>query len=78
MKRLFVCMLLFISSACNVMACSMFYYVGKASGKIYFVNNEDYWYDADASIQIIPADKTAHARLWQCIGHGIHDRVQIK
>ena len=27
-------------------------------------NNEDYWYDADAYIQILPASRNRLARLW--------------
>lgn len=45
-------------------ACSMFYYIDKTTGKIYFVNNEDYWYDVKAYIQINPKSKDEFARLW--------------
>jgi choloylglycine hydrolase len=45
-------------------ACSMFYYVDKATGKIYFVNNEDYLYNVKAIIQINPKSKNEFARLW--------------
>jgi predicted choloylglycine hydrolase len=48
----------------RVTACSVVYYVDKHSGKIYVVNNEDYWYDVDAYIQIIPASRKHLARLW--------------
>jgi len=45
-------------------ACSMFYYVDKTTGKIYFVNNEDYWYNVNPYIQINPKSKNEFARLW--------------
>lgn len=45
-------------------ACSMFYYIDKTTGKIYFVNNEDYWYNVNAYIQINPKSKNEFARLW--------------
>ncbi len=45
-------------------ACSVLYYVDSATGNIYFVNNEDYWYDVDAYIQIEPKSKNKLARLW--------------
>lgn len=45
-------------------ACSVLYYVDVKTGKVYAVNNEDYWYDVDAYIQIEPKTKTKYARLW--------------
>jgi choloylglycine hydrolase len=48
----------------EIKACSMFYYVDKTTGKIYFVNNEDYWYNLNAYIQINPKSKNEFARLW--------------
>ncbi len=45
-------------------ACSVVYYIDKHTGKIYVVNNEDYWYDVDAYIRIIPASRKHLARLW--------------
>ena len=45
-------------------ACSMFYYIDKTTDKIYFVNNEDYWYDVKPYIQINPKTKIEFARLW--------------
>ena len=45
-------------------ACSMFYYVDRTTGKIFFANNEDYWFDVKAYIQINPATKNEFARLW--------------
>lgn len=45
-------------------ACSVLYYVDTATGKIYVVNNEDFWYDVDAYIQIESSTSETHARLW--------------
>lgn len=45
-------------------ACSVLYYVDSKTGKIYAVNNEDYWLDVDAYIQIEPKSKNEFARLW--------------
>lgn len=45
-------------------ACSILYFVDEESGKIYIVNNEDYWYDEDAYLQLMPASKGTYARLW--------------
>ncbi len=42
----------------------MLYYIDSSSGKIYVVNNEDYWYDVEAYIQINPASRNKLARLW--------------
>lgn len=42
----------------------MFYFIDKATGKIYFVNNEDYLYNVKAYIQINPKTKDEFARLW--------------
>ncbi len=45
-------------------ACSVVYYIDKHTGKIFVVNNEDFWYDVDAYIRIIPASGKHLARLW--------------
>lgn len=45
-------------------ACSVLYYIDVTTGKIYFVNNEDYWYDVKAYIQIEPKSKSELARAW--------------
>ena len=45
-------------------ACSVLYYIDSATGKIYVVNSEDYWWDVDAYIQIEPKSKKKFARLW--------------
>lgn len=34
------------------------------TGKVYFVNNEDYWLDVNAYIQIESKSKTKLASLW--------------
>ena len=45
-------------------ACSVLYYVDPNTGNIYVANNEDYWYDVDAYIQIMPGSRNKLARLW--------------
>lgn len=45
-------------------SCSVLYYIDKHTGKIYVVNNEDYWYDVEAFIQINPGSRNKLARLW--------------
>jgi hypothetical protein len=45
-------------------ACSVLYYVDSHTGKIFVANNEDYWYDVDAYIRILPASGKRLARLW--------------
>lgn len=45
-------------------ACSILYYVDAKTGKIYVVNNEDYFLDVNAYIQIEPKTKRKYARLW--------------
>ena len=45
-------------------ACSVLYYRDSLSGNIYVVNNEDYWYDVEAFIQIEARTKKEFARLW--------------
>lgn len=45
-------------------ACSIVYYIDSKTGKIYFVNNEDYWYDVKPYIQIIPSSKNEFGRIW--------------
>jgi penicillin V acylase-like amidase (Ntn superfamily) len=46
------------------MACSVLYYIDARTGKIYAVNNEDYWYNVKPYIQIIPKSKKGLGRLW--------------
>ena len=45
-------------------ACSVIYYVDSATNKIYVANNEDYWYDTEPYIQVMPRSKHQLARLW--------------
>jgi predicted choloylglycine hydrolase len=45
-------------------ACTIVYYIDSKTGNIYFVNNEDYWYDVKPYIQIIPSDKNELGRIW--------------
>ncbi len=56
--------LAFTVSTVETFACSIFYYVDSKTGKIYFVNNEDYWYDVKPYIQIIPSSKNEFGRIW--------------
>lgn len=42
----------------------MFYYIDSKTGKIYFVNNEDYWYEINPYIQIMPCSKNELGRIW--------------
>lgn len=45
-------------------ACSIVYYIDSKTGHIYFVNNEDYWYNVKPYIQIIPASHNELGRIW--------------
>lgn len=45
-------------------ACTIVYYIDSKTGKIYFVNNEDYWYDVKPYIQIIPSSNNELGRIW--------------
>lgn len=56
-----VCFLLFPSLT---KACSVLFFVDSVTGKVYVVNNEDYWYDVNAFIKIEPKSKKQLARLW--------------
>ena len=60
---LFILLGLFINET-QVEACSVIYYVDPATGKVYAVNNEDYWYDVKAYVKIEPKTKSKRARLW--------------
>jgi choloylglycine hydrolase len=67
MKRIRVLVIVLLSILLlleETRACSMFYYIDKTTGKIYFVNNEDYWYNVNPYIQINPKSKNEFARLW--------------
>ena len=58
------CLLFSLLWDSRLLACSVLYYVDTISGKIYVANHEDYWYDVDAYIQIMPGSKKEKARLW--------------
>jgi penicillin V acylase-like amidase (Ntn superfamily) len=45
-------------------ACSIVYYIDSKTGKMYFVNNEDYWYHVKPYIKIIPSSATEFGRIW--------------
>ncbi|WP_405202712.1 carcinine hydrolase/isopenicillin-N N-acyltransferase family protein [Dokdonia sp. LLG6352-1] len=55
---------LIAACASSMYACSILYYVDKETGTIYAVNNEDFWLDTDAYIQIEKATSKKLARLW--------------
>lgn len=46
------------------LACSIIYYIDSKTGRIYFVNNEDYWYDVKPYVQIMPGSKGQLGRIW--------------
>ncbi|MGB5318049.1 carcinine hydrolase/isopenicillin-N N-acyltransferase family protein [Eudoraea sp.] len=48
----------------STVACSVLYYIDEETGKIYVANNEDYWYDTEAYLQIEPSTTNHFARLW--------------
>jgi choloylglycine hydrolase len=66
MKKNIFCLLMFFSFGItqSLKACSIFYYIDSLTGKIYFVNNEDYWYDMKPYIKIIPSKKNEIGRIW--------------
>jgi choloylglycine hydrolase len=59
---LLVGFLLLLTAPAN--ACSILYYIDSASGRIYVVNNEDYWLDTKVTLHIEPRSKKELARLW--------------
>lgn len=64
MLRIFLFLFLMIGFSSKSNACSIVYFIDSISGKIYVANNEDYWYNIKDYIQILPAEKDKHARLW--------------
>lgn len=62
--KILLLFLVFTVFTVEIFACSIFYYVDSNTGKIYFVNNEDYWYDVKPYIQIIPSSKNEFGRIW--------------
>ncbi|WP_426485214.1 carcinine hydrolase/isopenicillin-N N-acyltransferase family protein [Flavobacterium sp. 2] len=57
-------LLILIALTTDTSACSIVYFIDSKTGKIYFVNNEDYWYDVKPYIQIIPGLKGELGRIW--------------
>lgn len=57
-------LLLIIILPVKSVACSIVYYIDSKTGNIYFVNNEDYWYNVKPYIQIIPASHNELGRIW--------------
>lgn len=53
-----------VSHAIVSKACSVLYYISPQTGKIYAANHEDYLYNVDAYIQVMPQSKGKLARLW--------------
>ena len=67
MRTVLICCLIFILVpvlSYTAGACSVLYYHDARSGKIYVVNNEDYWYDIHPYIRIEPRSEKKSARLW--------------
>ncbi len=64
LKQFLISFIFFFFSIAASQACAVVYYIDSATGKIYVANNEDYWYDVDAYIQIEPKSKNKLARLW--------------
>jgi hypothetical protein len=66
MRNIKISMLVIIISIFSVktFSCSIFYYFDSKTGKIYFVNNEDFWYVVKPYIQIIPSSKNELGRIW--------------
>jgi choloylglycine hydrolase len=58
----FIVLILFLFR--HTKACSVLYFIDKKTGNIFVANNEDFWYDTDAYIQIVPGSKNKLARLW--------------
>jgi penicillin V acylase-like amidase (Ntn superfamily) len=63
-KHILALLVVFLVMHTHIDACSIFYYIDKATGKIYVVNNEDYYYSVKPYIQINPKDDKSYARLW--------------
>lgn len=64
LKTIFFSVILVLGYVYTSFACSILYYVDKETGKIYAVNNEDFWLDTEAYIQIEKSSKNKLARLW--------------
>ena len=59
-----ILVLIALSFCGKALACSIVYYIDTKTGKIYFVNNEDYFYDVKPYIQIKPSSKGELGRIW--------------
>ena len=57
-------LVLIISFSGKTKACSILYYRDNTTGKIYAVNNEDFWYDVKPYIMVLPNNEGKFARLW--------------
>ncbi|MBC9930535.1 carcinine hydrolase/isopenicillin-N N-acyltransferase family protein [Chitinophaga qingshengii] len=64
MKTLICCCLCLLTGLFSAHACSILYYIDAKTGKIYAVNNEDYWFDVSPYILIQPHTDGKLARLW--------------
>lgn len=62
--KILLLFLVFTVFSLKTFACSIVYYIDSKTGKIYFVNNEDYWYDVKPYIQITPSSKNELGRIW--------------
>ena len=62
--KLLTFLLVFTFFSAKTFACSIVYYIDGKTGHIYFVNNEDYWYDVKPYIQITPGSKKEFGRIW--------------
>jgi penicillin V acylase-like amidase (Ntn superfamily) len=58
---LFLSIMIFSTRA---ITCTIIYYVDSKTGKIFFVNNEDYFYNVKPYIQIIPSSNNELGRIW--------------
>lgn len=63
-KKIILLLLLVNMIAFRMKACSILYYIDALTGKIYVVNNEDYFFNVKTYIKIMPHDKQGLARLW--------------
>ena len=65
MRIVFALIFVFLTfSNTRILGCSVVYFINMATGEIFIANNEDYWYDVNPYIQIIPMTKKGYARLW--------------
>ncbi|WP_042481882.1 carcinine hydrolase/isopenicillin-N N-acyltransferase family protein [Solitalea canadensis] len=64
MRQLVLVLSLQLITSLTSTACSILYFIDKTTGKIYAVNNEDYWYNVKPYIKIMPPNKSELGRLW--------------